>query len=117
MNGNAVESNPSATMATSLAVSREAYLHEAQFALFGCQMVEEALKSMLMYAREVNLLTSDSYAPVQKTDEELDELPLGPLIRLYEKVFPKSLVAVSLHALRPERNHCAHQPQKQYCKR
>ena len=95
-------------MDTTSTVSRDQYLHEAQFALFACQMVEETLKSTLMYAREVNSLAPTEYVSVEKTDDELDELPLGPLIKQYERVFPTSSATASLHALRPERNHCAH---------
>lgn len=87
---------------------KEQYLREAQFALFGCQMVEETLKSTLMYVREINLIIPTEFIPIDKADDELDELPLGPLIKLYERAFPNSSVTLSLKALRPERNHCAH---------
>jgi hypothetical protein len=95
-------------MVTTSTISKEQYLHEAQFALFACQMVEEALKSTLMYVRDVNSLSKTEFMPIQKTDEELDELPLGPLIKLYERAFPTSSVTASLKVLRPERNYCAH---------
>ena len=89
-------------------ISKERYLHEAQFALFACQMVEETLKSILMYAREVNASSPAEFVLIQKTNEELDELPLGKLIKLYERVSPSSNVTPNLQVLRPERNHCAH---------
>ncbi len=95
-------------MIAQIAVSKEKYLHEAQFALFGCQMVEETLKSILMYAREINEIIPAEYPLVHKTDEQLEELPLGTLIDQYKKAFPESAVVTSLKALRPERNHCAH---------
>lgn len=95
-------------MVAPIAVTREKYLDEAQFALFACQMVEEALKSILMYAREVNAITPTEYALVHKTDEQLDELQLGLLIKQYEKALFAPAIAVSLRALVPERNHCAH---------
>jgi hypothetical protein len=84
------------------------YLHQAQFALFGCQMVEESLKSFLMYAREVHKISSSEYAEVSKSDEELDETPLGGLIRLVKKVAPAHPLIDRLEKLRPDRNHCAH---------
>jgi hypothetical protein len=89
-------------------VTHERYLHQAQFALFGCQMVEEALKSLLMFARDINCIASAEYAPVSESNDELDELPLGRLISLLRKVLPGSNVLSDLERLRPERNHCAH---------
>lgn len=95
-------------MAFPPAVTLEQYLHQAQFALFACQMVEETLKSILMYAREVNAIARTEYALIQNTDDKLDELPLGALTKRYEMAFSSSSVAAALHALRLERNHCAH---------
>jgi hypothetical protein len=89
-------------------VTKERYLHQAQFALFGCQMVEEALKSFLMYARDINRFSSCEFIQIDKSDEELDETPLGGLIVLFRKVLPNSQLNSRLETLRPERNHCAH---------
>ena len=90
------------------AVSKEQYLHQAQFALFGCQMVEESLKSFLMYARDVNRLSATEFAPINKSNEELDEMPLGGLIKQYRSTNSSSPTLGWLEQLRPERNHCAH---------
>ncbi|MGI0134277.1 MAG: hypothetical protein ACREBW_04895, partial [Candidatus Micrarchaeaceae archaeon] len=89
-------------------VSHERYLHQAQFALFGCQMVEEVLKSLLMYARDVNRIAPAEYAPVSESNDELDESPLGRLIVLFHRALPDSNLLPDLQRLRPERNHCAH---------
>jgi hypothetical protein len=95
-------------MTTRPAISKEQYLHQAQFALFGCQMVEETLKSFLMYAREINRLSAVELAPINKSDEELDETPLGGLIKLFRSASPNPPIITELEQLRPERNHCAH---------
>ena len=84
------------------------YLHQAQFALFGCQMVEESLKSFLMFARDVNRLSPSEYAEVRESNEEIDETPLGGLIKLVKKVVPANPLIARLEKLRPDRNHCAH---------
>lgn len=89
-------------------ITHERYLHQAQFALFGCQMTEEALKSILMHARDVNRIAPTEYAPISQSNDELDELPLGRLIPLFRKVLPGSNILPDLERLRPERNHCAH---------
>ena len=89
-------------------VMKKRYLHEALFALFGCQMVEEALKSFLMRARDINRLCSHEFIPIDKSDDELDETPLGGLIMLFCKALPYSQLISRLEQLRPERNHCAH---------
>jgi hypothetical protein len=89
-------------------VTHERYLHQAQFALFGCQMVEEVLKSLVMHARDVNRIAPAEYAPISESNDELDELPLGRLIPLFRKVLPGSNILPDLERLRPERNHCAH---------
>lgn len=95
-------------MTAETSVTHAQYLHQAQFALFGCQMVEESLKSFLMYARDVNKLCPTEYAAISKSDEELDEMPLGPLIKLVKSAIPQSPLLARLEQLRPERNHCAH---------
>ncbi len=95
-------------MAAKPAMSKEQYLHQAQFALFGCQMVEEALKSFLMYARDVNRLSPTEFSSINKSNEELDEMPLGGLIKLFRLASPNSTTIGKLEQLRPERNHCAH---------
>ena len=59
------------------------------------------MKVNVMYAREVNLIAPTEYVPVEKTDAALDELPLGSLIKQYERAFPTSSANASLHALRP----------------
>ncbi len=87
---------------------KKRYLHEVQFALFGCQIVEEALKSFLMRARDINRLCSHEFIQIDKSDDELDETPLGGLIMLYRKALPHSQLISRLEQLRPERNHCAH---------
>ena len=95
-------------MTAEASVTHAQYLHQAQFALFGCQMVEESLKSFLMYARDVNNISSTEYAAISESDEDLDEMPLGPLIKLVKSTIPQSSLLVRLEQLRPERNHCAH---------
>lgn len=89
-------------------VTQERYLHQAQFALFGCQMVEAALKSLLMYVRDVNRIASAEYGPISESNDELDELSLGRLIILFRSALPGSNILPDLERLRPERNHCAH---------
>lgn len=95
-------------MISTSTISTAQYLHEAQFSLFACQMVEETLKSTLTYIRKINSINPTEFVSIQKSDEELDELPLGALIKLYETAFPTSTITTNLKALRPERNHCAH---------
>ena len=89
-------------------VTHERYLHQVQFALFGCQMVEEALKSLLMCARDINRIAPAEYARISESNDELNELPLGRLILLFHTVLPDSNMLPDLQRLRPERNHCAH---------
>lgn len=71
-------------------------------------MVEEALKSFLVYARDVNRIAPAEYASISKSDDELDEMPLSGLIALFRRAVPSSCVLSNLERLRPERNHCAH---------
>ena len=89
-------------------VTKKRYLHQVQFALFGCEMVEEALKSFLMRARDINRLCSREFIQIDKSDDELDETPLGGLMMLFRKALPHSQLISRLEQLRPERNHCAH---------
>jgi len=89
-------------------VTKERYLHQAQFALFGCQMVEEALKSFLTHVRDINRLCSREFIQIDESDDELDEMPLGGLTMLFRKTLPNSQLISRLEQLRPERNHCAH---------
>jgi hypothetical protein len=49
-------------------------------------MVEEALKSLVMYARDVDRIAPAEYAPISESNDELDELPRGRLIPLFRKV-------------------------------
>ena len=71
-------------------------------------MVEEALKSFPMRMRDINRLCSHEFIQIDKSDDELDETPLGGLIMLYRKALPHSQLISRLEQLRPERNHCAH---------
>ena len=89
-------------------VTKEQYLHEVQFALFGCQIVEEALKSFLMYARDIHRLCSSEFVQINKSDEELDEIPLSGLMTIFRQALPNSQLVSRLEQLRPQRNHCAH---------
>jgi len=89
-------------------VAKKRYLHEVQFGLFGCQMVEEALKSFLRRMRDINRLCSHEFIQIDKSDDELDETPLGSLIMIFRKALPHSQLISRLEQLRPERNHCAH---------
>ena len=92
----------------SMSVTKEEYVHEAQFALFGCQLAEAALKSFLMYARDINALAPAEFASIRQTDDELEEIPLGGLIKLGRTAKLDVAILAQLEELRPLRNHCAH---------
>ena len=45
---------------------------------------------------------------IKHTDTEIEELPLGALIRLFEPLNANVALAAKLKELRPKRNRCAH---------
>ena len=95
-------------MSTSATVTKEEYLHEAQFALLGCQLVEEGLKSYICAAYEGIRRSGGNTVVIKHTDDEVDELALGPLIRLFEPLSSNASLVSKLKDLRPKRNYCAH---------
>ena len=95
-------------MSASVSVTKEKYLHEAQFALFGCQLVEEGLKSYICTAYEGIRRSGVNAAIIKHTDGEIEELALGPLIRLFEPLSSNAALVSKLKDLRPKRNYCAH---------
>ena len=89
-------------------VTKEGYLHETQFALLGCQLVEEGLKSYICTAYEIIRRSDRDTSMIKYTDAEIEELPLGALIRLFERLNTNAALAAKLKELCPKRNHCAH---------
>ena len=95
-------------VSASATVTKEEYLHEAQFALLGCQLVEEGLKSYICTAYEGIRRSGGDTAVIKRTDAEIEELALGPLIRLFEPLSSNAALVSQLKDLRPKRNYCAH---------
>ena len=89
-------------------VTKENYLHETQFALLGCQLVEEGLKSYICTAYEAIRLSGSNTNIIKHTVAEIEELALGPLIRLFEPLNANATLITKLKGLCPKRNHCAH---------
>lgn len=95
-------------MGASATVTKEEYLHEAQFALLGCQLVEEGLKSFICTAYQGIRKSGSNTGVIKHTDDEIEELPLGVLIRLFESLSSNAALISKLKDLRPKRNYCAH---------
>lgn len=95
-------------MSASASVTKEEYLHEAQFALLGCQLVEEGLKSYVCTAYQGIRKSGGNTGIIKHTDDEIEELPLGLLIRLFEPLSSNAVLISKLKDLRPRRNYCAH---------
>jgi len=95
-------------VSASATVTKEEYLHEAQFALLGCQLVEEGLKSYICTAYDGIRRSGGNTAVITHTDAEIEELALGPLIRLFEPLSANAALVSKLRELRPKRNYCAH---------
>jgi hypothetical protein len=90
------------------ALTKEVHLHEAQCALLGCQVVEEGLKSYICTAYETIRRSGGPTSLIRHTDAEIEEFPLGTLMRLFEPLNTNAALAAKLQELRPKRNYCAH---------
>ena len=57
---------------------------------------------------DVGVRVQIEFIQIDKSDDELDETPLGGLMMLFRNALPHSQLISRLEQLRPERNHCAH---------
>ncbi|MDO6441708.1 hypothetical protein [Marinobacter sp. 2_MG-2023] len=86
-----------------------AYKDELSRALEKCQFIEETLKGCLLSAIEIARIQVSQHFPIKYKSSDISKLPLGPLVKAFEKINEDSLLHQQLREITKERNKVAHQ--------
>ena len=86
----------------------EIYKAELYRALEKCQFIEEILKMCLMSAVDIVRIQVQPFFTVSFKLEDISQLPLGPLLKAFEKIHDDKALRADLRSFRKERNELAH---------
>jgi hypothetical protein len=85
-----------------------AYKDELGQALEKCQFIEETLKMCLLSAIEIAQIQVSAHFPINYKASDISKLPLGPLVRAFEKINEDVTLHSKLRKITKERNMVAH---------
>lgn len=84
------------------------FSHEAELALVGYQMVEQSLKSYIIFAHDCIREALDKKLPFRYTEDKVDSYSMERLITTFKKLNDNEDLLARLNKLPSDRNYVAH---------
>jgi hypothetical protein len=88
--------------------SLSTFILDAGYALIGCQLVEEALKSYIINCNGIVAVSLRNTIPFNYAEKEIEDLSLDRLTGHFKRFNSNAELISKLQKLPKERNYCAH---------